>query len=208
MKSDILVVALMAASSVWWPACTGRESEPPHSGSRGSGGSDAGMAGGGSTSVDGSSASDTGAVGAGGSSGRAGSAGAAGASGADGGGSKIGATTPFTSYEAEAGRLGGGAMIVRLSAMPTTEFSSPELESSGHAYVRLDGAGQYVEWTNVTGRELTAINVRASLPDAPGGGGVAATLDLFVDGQFRQALNLSSTLTPSSSHWIAISRIM
>jgi hypothetical protein len=112
----------------------------------------------------------------------------------DGGGPTIGATTPFISYEAELGTLGAGAAIVSVSlaSPPTTEFSSPELESSGHAYVRLGAAGQYVEWVNKTGRAITAINVRASIPDAPMGGGLTATLDLLVNGALRQTLTLSS----------------
>src|SRR5436190_844311 len=62
----------------------------------------------------------------------------------------VGATTPFVSYEAEAGTLGGGATMVALTSPPTTQFSSPALESSGHAYVHLSAVGQYVEWTNNT----------------------------------------------------------
>src|ERR1017187_3190660 len=56
----------------------------------------------------------------------------------------VGATTPFISYEAEAGTLGGGATAVALTNSPTTQYSNPELEASGHAYVRLAGTGQYV----------------------------------------------------------------
>ena len=37
----------------------------------------------------------------------------------------VGAVTPFTSYEGEAGTLGGGASIVSLTSPPTTQFSSP-----------------------------------------------------------------------------------
>src|SRR5258706_1507715 len=77
----------------------------------------------------------------------------------------VGAVVPFTSYEAEAGTRGGGATLVSLTT-PTTQFSSPELESSGHAYVRLNATGQYVEWVNNTGQNITAINVRACIPDA------------------------------------------
>ena len=62
----------------------------------------------------------------------------------------VGATTPFTTYEAESGVLGGGAAVVTLGSAPTTEFSSPALEASGHAYVILDGQGQNVTWTNST----------------------------------------------------------
>src|SRR5580692_10149970 len=47
----------------------------------------------------------------------------------------VGATTPFVSYEAEDGFLGGGATIYYLTNSPTTEYSSPELEASGHAFV-------------------------------------------------------------------------
>jgi hypothetical protein len=107
----------------------------------------------------------------------------------------VGATTPFTSVEAESGRLGGGAELHYLTNAPTTEYSSPELEASGHAYVRLAGTGQYVEWTNNTGQPVTFINVRYSIPDSPGGGGITATLDLYVDGSFRQALSLNSKQT-------------
>ncbi len=103
--------------------------------------------------------------------------------------------TPFTSYEAEAGTIGGGATIVSLTSPPTTQFSSPALEASGHAYVELTGVGQFVQWTNTTGQPITFINVRESIPDAPAGGGITATLDLYVNGVFRRALNLNSKQT-------------
>ena len=60
----------------------------------------------------------------------------------------VGATVPFTSYEGESGALGGGAAIVSVTAAPTTPYSSPELEASGHAYVQLNAIGQSVTWTN------------------------------------------------------------
>lgn len=104
----------------------------------------------------------------------------------------VGATTPFTSYQAEAGTLGGGASVVSLTSAPTTEYSSPALEASGHAYVQLTGTGQSVQWTNNTGQPISFVNVRVSIPDAPAGGGQTATLDLYVNGAFRQALNLNS----------------
>jgi hypothetical protein len=106
--------------------------------------------------------------------------------------SVAGATTPFTSYEAEAGTLGGGAAAVSLTAAPTSQFSSAALEASGHAYVHLAGTGQSVQWTNNTGQLITAISVRESIPDSASGGGITATLDLYVDGVFRQALNFNS----------------
>jgi hypothetical protein len=107
----------------------------------------------------------------------------------------VGATTPFASYEAEAGMLGGGATISSLTSPPTTQYSSPELEASGHAYVQLGATGQYVQWANATGDNVTAINVRYSIPDAPAGGGIVATLNLYVNGQFRQVLTVNSKQT-------------
>jgi hypothetical protein len=107
----------------------------------------------------------------------------------------VGASTPFTTYEAEAGTLAGGAAIVSLTSPPTTEFSSPQLEASGHAYVKLTAVGHSVTWTNNTGQNITAINIRASIPPTTDGNGQTATLDFYVNGSFRQALTLSSKQT-------------
>jgi len=49
--------------------------------------------------------------------------------------SVAGATTPFATYQAPAGQLGGGASVVSLASAPTTEYDSPQSEASGHAYV-------------------------------------------------------------------------
>jgi uncharacterized protein involved in high-affinity Fe2+ transport len=122
---------------------------------------------------------------------------------------QIGAATPFISYEAESGSLGGGASIVSLTSPPTTEFSSPQLEASGHSYVHLGTTGQSVTWTNNTGENITAINVRYSIPDAPTGGGITSTLDLLVNGAFRQSLNVDSKQTwvyESSSNYNGMSK--
>ena len=105
--------------------------------------------------------------------------------------SVAGATTPFTTYQAPEGALGGGAKVVSLTSAPTTQFDTPQVEADGHAYVKLTGTGQSVGWVNKTGRPVNFINVRASIPDAPGGGRTA-TLDLYVNGKFRQALRMNS----------------
>jgi len=107
----------------------------------------------------------------------------------------VGATTPFTSYEAESGTLGGGATTVSLTTAPTTKFSSAPLEASGHSYVHFSGTGQFVWFTNTTGKPINAINLRYSMPDTAAGGGTTATLDLSVNGVFRQALNVNSKQT-------------
>src|SRR5882724_793818 len=104
----------------------------------------------------------------------------------------VGATTPFTSVEAESGILGGGAAVVTLTSAPTTQYSSPELEASGHAYVQLNVTGQSVTWTNITGQNFTALNLRSCIPDAPAGGGITNTIDLYVNDVFRQAFSVNS----------------
>jgi len=107
----------------------------------------------------------------------------------------VGASTPFTTYEAEAGGLGGGATVVSVTSPSTTEFSSPQLEASGHAYVNLASTNQSVTWTNNTGQNITAVNIRACIPDSPSGGGISSTIDLYVNGTFRQAIAVNSTQT-------------
>jgi len=108
---------------------------------------------------------------------------------------QIGANTPFTSYEAEGGTLGGAASVTALTGPPTTMFASPQLEASGHAYVNLSATGDSVTWTNNTGQNISAINVRYSIPDSSGGGGITSTLNLYVNGTFRQAVNVNSLQT-------------
>jgi len=103
----------------------------------------------------------------------------------------VGAQTPFTTLEAEAGQLADGAQL-HAFAPPIPKVSTLELEASGDAYVRLDQAGASVSWQNPVA-ELNAIVIRSSIPDTPEGGGQTATLGLYVDGVFRQALTVSST---------------
>ena len=107
----------------------------------------------------------------------------------------VGASQGFTSMEAETGTLLGGASAVTLTAPPTTEYSSAALEASGHGYAHLGSTGQGVQWTNTTGAPISFLNVRVSIPDAPSGGGITSTLDLYVNGVFRQALNVNSKQT-------------
>ncbi|MES2569259.1 MAG: right-handed parallel beta-helix repeat-containing protein [Verrucomicrobiota bacterium] len=119
----------------------------------------------------------------------------------------VGATTPFQCVEAESGSLAGGATLQALTVRPTSSLSSATLEASGHAYVQLNAAGQSVTLTNNTGKNINALNLRYSIPDAPGGGGINATLNLYVNGIFRQAVNLTSTQSwcyqaqPSDHGW-------
>ena len=104
----------------------------------------------------------------------------------------VGATEPFTSYEAEAGSLSGGAGVVSLTAAPTSQFSSPALEASGHAYVQLTGIGQSVQWTNTTGQPISAINVRLSIARLGHRWRRYGHARPVVDNTLRQVLNVNS----------------
>ncbi len=90
----------------------------------------------------------------------------------------VGAVTPFTSVEVESGKLGGGAMV-RTLITPNNSDSSPELEASGHAFVQLNATSQSVTLTNNTVQNVTALNLRYSIADAPTGGGANATHRTF-----------------------------
>src|SRR5713226_2369560 len=103
-----------------------------------------------------------------------------------------GATTPFTTLEAEAGTLGGGATIrsfVLGSPVPTV--ATLDLEASGGALVELTQIGDAVSWSNPVDGANTIV-IRSSIPDAPNGGGITATINLYIDGVFRQEVTLSS----------------
>jgi hypothetical protein len=103
-----------------------------------------------------------------------------------------GASTPFTTVEAEAGTLGGGATIHAFtSGSPVPSGPTREIEASGMAYVWLTNLNDSVSWTNPVAGANTMV-IRNCIPDAPNGGGITATIDLYVDGVFRQAIALSS----------------
>ncbi|MGW1067817.1 glycosyl hydrolase family 28-related protein [Streptomyces aureus] len=69
-----------------------------------------------------------------------------------------------------------------------TAYTLPS-EASGRAAVRL-APGQYVEFT--LPRAANALTVRYSVPDAPGGGGITAPLDISAGGRHRATMTLTS----------------
>ena len=103
-----------------------------------------------------------------------------------------GATTPFTTLEAENGTLAGGATATVIgsgSVLPAGH--TPEKEASGLGLVNLNATGHSVSWTNPVAN-ADAIVIRACIPDAPNGGGITTTINLYVNGTFRQAITLRS----------------
>ncbi|MGW2913066.1 discoidin domain-containing protein [Streptomyces asoensis] len=97
-----------------------------------------------------------------------------------------GAHMPYDMYEAEDAVTGGGATTVG----PNRTVGDPAGEASGRRAVTLDSTGAYVEFT--TRAATNTLVTRFSLPDAAGGGGIDATLNVYVDGTLRKALPLTS----------------
>jgi hypothetical protein len=155
-----------------------------------------------------------GAAGSGGVAGAAGSGGVAGAAGAGGGsgtdastGADVqspdakqdnatgtdastpppaarGATLPYFEIEAESAATTGTVIAA------SRTFGEVAAESSGRRAVRLDATGQSV--TFPVDHPTNSIVVRYSIPDAAAGGGLDATLGLYVNGERRQSLSLTS----------------
>ncbi|MEV5409978.1 discoidin domain-containing protein [Thermopolyspora sp. NPDC052614] len=97
-----------------------------------------------------------------------------------------GARMPYDIYEAEDAVVGGGAAVVG----PNRTVGDIAGEASGRRAVTLNTTGAYVEFT--TKAPTNTLVTRFSIPDAPGGGGIDATLNVYVDGVFHKTLNLTS----------------
>jgi hypothetical protein len=99
-----------------------------------------------------------------------------------------GAASPWTEYEAENATYQG--TLLTADSLRTFGHTNFGTESSGRASVRLNSTGQFVEFTSTA--PSNSIVVRNSIPDAANGGGIEATLSLYVNGSFAQKLTLSS----------------
>ncbi|MFG1815146.1 CARDB domain-containing protein [Kribbella sp. NPDC049174] len=99
-----------------------------------------------------------------------------------------GAALPYTSYEAEAADYNG--TLLTADALRTFGHTNFATESSGRQSVRLNSTGQFVEFTSTV--PTNSIVVRNSIPDSANGQGLEATISLYVNGVYKQKLNLSS----------------
>ncbi|MFD5030079.1 discoidin domain-containing protein [Streptomyces sp. NPDC058405] len=97
-----------------------------------------------------------------------------------------GANMPYDMYEAEDGVAGGGAQVVG----PNRDVGDPAGEASGRKAVTLNDNGNYVEFT--TRASTNTLVTRFSIPDSAGGGGIDSTLNVYVDGTFLKAIDLTS----------------
>lgn len=100
------------------------------------------------------------------------------------GAARLGADTPWTTYEAEAMKTNGVVLGPKYVAHLV------ETESSGQKCVTLAEVGGFVEFA--AGAEANALVVRFSLPDSENGGGVDSSLELFVNGKAVRTLALTS----------------
>ncbi|WP_329040690.1 discoidin domain-containing protein [Streptomyces sp. NBC_01422] len=97
-----------------------------------------------------------------------------------------GADMPYDMYEAEDGVTGGGARVVG----PNRTVGDIAGEASGRKAVTLDSTGNYVEFT--TRAPANTLVTRFSIPDSAGGGGIDSKLNVYVDGTFLKAIDLTS----------------
>ncbi|GAA2926370.1 discoidin domain-containing protein [Streptomyces enissocaesilis] len=97
-----------------------------------------------------------------------------------------GANMPYDMYEAEDGTAGGGARVLG----PNRTVGDIAGEASGRKAVELDATGEYVEFT--TRASTNTLVTRFSIPDAPGGGGIDSTINVYVNGVMKKALPLTS----------------
>ncbi|WP_061293855.1 discoidin domain-containing protein [Herbidospora cretacea] len=97
-----------------------------------------------------------------------------------------GANMPYDHLEAEDAVRGGGAGVVG----PNRIIGDLGGEASGRRAVTLNTTGAYVEFT--TRAQTNTLVTRFSIPDAPGGGGINEELNVYVNGAFHKAINLTS----------------
>ncbi|MDI5982476.1 discoidin domain-containing protein [Amycolatopsis magusensis] len=97
-----------------------------------------------------------------------------------------GANMPYETVEAEDAVVSGGAAVVG----PNRTIGHLAGEASGRRAVTLTSTGSAVEFT--TKASTNTLVTRFSIPDAPGGGGITATLNIYVNGTFLKPITLNS----------------
>ncbi|PTT67104.1 discoidin domain-containing protein [Arthrobacter sp. HMWF013] len=95
-----------------------------------------------------------------------------------------GANVPFMEYQAE-GAATNGTVIG-----PDRAYGTIAAESVGRSAVRLEGSGQFVEFT--LEKAANALNLRYSIPDSADGHGLDATLGVHINGKPTTSLTLTS----------------
>jgi hypothetical protein len=113
-------------------------------------------------------------------------------------GATLGLSWPVAKFEAEAGTLSGTAVVVGNADGSSRTIGDLAGEASGRQAVTLKATGDAVAWSVPTAQAgANAFVMRYSIPDAPGGGGAASTMDLVVTDssgktRLQKTLNLTS----------------
>jgi len=97
---------------------------------------------------------------------------------------KPGATLPWVTYEAEQMTTSGTVLG------PDYTGHTPAREASGRQCVRLSETSQYVQFT--ARAQAQGLVVRYCIPNTPDGRGADATLSLYINGQLRTKLPMTS----------------
>ena len=97
---------------------------------------------------------------------------------------------PYVRYEAEAGTMGGGAVLRAALDFDAAKTAS---EASNRQYVGLSANGSYVQWA-VGNQTAAGVTLRYTLPDNATGTGVSGSLGVYVNGV------LATTISPGS-YW-------
>jgi Pectate lyase superfamily protein len=95
-----------------------------------------------------------------------------------------GADLPWKTYEAEQSTTTGAVLG------PDYTGHTPAREASGRRCVRLAATGEYLQFTAKT--DAQGLIVRYCIPDSSVGGGVDATLSLYVNGKLTHKLPMTS----------------
>jgi hypothetical protein len=98
-----------------------------------------------------------------------------------------GASVPFTEYSAVGSNTNGTVIG------PSYNLYTLPAEAVGRTAVTLSGPGQYVDFTLV--KPANAVDLRYSIPDSADGSGLTTPLKVYVNGQERPDLTLTSTYT-------------
>ncbi len=94
---------------------------------------------------------------------------------------------PYTRYESEDATRAGSAVLRSSPAFVQTDVAS---EASNQKYVALPTTGSSVSFT--VSKPGAGVDLRFTMPDAPSGGGVTGSLNLYVNGSLARTINLSS----------------
>ncbi len=95
-----------------------------------------------------------------------------------------GAAVPWIEYEAENGKTSGEVLT------PDRKFGTIASESSGRSAVKLDQAGEYVQFQSTA--SANSVVVRFVIPDSEDGKGLESTISLYINNVFRQKIQLTS----------------